>query len=102
MQYTEFLQDLNKSSDGVTLFLAEKTKNVFGIDHLVDKGFLPAVYKRLEMAAKENQSEKVLELKRRGLEISPIEHIDEVKRQMEAIIKDNAPVLLRKNKLSVS
>lgn len=102
MSYTEFLLNLGKSTDGVTLFLAEKTKNIQGIDHLVEKGFLLAVFKRLEMAAKDNHPDKIIELKRRGLEVAPIEYIDEIKIKMEDIIKENSPVLLKRQKMSIS
>ncbi len=102
MSYTDFLKELDKSSDGTSLFLANKTKNIYAIDNLVDKGFLPAVLKRIEMAAADNQPEKVTELKRRALEIAPIEYIDEVKSKMDEIVKECAPVLLQRKRMTIS
>lgn len=101
MSYTEFLKDLDKTTEGGSLFLAEKTKNIFQIDHLVEKKFLPAVLKRLEMAATNNEVEKVGELKRIGLEITPIEYMSELKVKMDEIVNEHSPRLVRRSKLTV-
>ena len=77
------------------------TKNIYEIDHLVDKQFLPAVLKRLEMAATNNEVEKIGELRRIGLEIIPIEYMPELKAKMDEIVDVNSPKLVRRHKLTV-
>lgn len=101
MSYTEFLSDLNKKTEGAVLYMAGMTKNIYEIDHLVEKKFLPAVLKRLEMAATNNEVEKVGELRRIGLEITPIEYVPELKAKMDEIVDLNSPKLVRRNKLTV-
>lgn len=101
MSYTEFLKKLDSSVDGSVLFLAVKTKNIYQIDHLVEKKFLPAVFTRLEMAAEKNELDKVGELKRVGLEIAPIEYIDDIRAKMDEIVKQHTPKLVRKSTLSI-
>jgi len=101
MSYTEFLSDLNKKTEGAVLYMAGMTKNIYEIDHLVEKKFLPAVLKRLEMAATNNEVEKVGELRRIGLEITPIEYVPELKAKMDEIVEVNSPKLVRRSKLTV-
>jgi len=83
------------------LYMAGMTKNIYEIDHLVEKKFLPAVLKRLEMAATNNEVEKVGELRRIGLEITPIEYVPELKAKMDAIVDEHSPKLVRRVKLTV-
>ena len=40
MSYTEYLSDLNKKTEGAVLYMAGMTKNIYEIDHLVEKKFL--------------------------------------------------------------
>jgi hypothetical protein len=101
MSYTEFLSDLNKKTEGAVLYMAGMTKNIYEIDHLVEKRFLPAVLKRLEMAATNNEVEKVGELRRIGLEITPLEYVPELKAKMDEIVDLNSPKLVRRSKLTV-
>ena len=101
MSYTEYLSDLNKKTEGAVLYMAGMTKNIYEIDHLVEKKFLPAVLKRLEMAATNNEVEKVGELRRIGLEITPIEYVPELKAKMDAIVEENSPKLVRRVKFTV-
>lgn len=101
MSYTEYLSDLNKKTEGAVLYMAAMTKNIYEIDHLVDKQFLPAVLKRLEMAATNNEVEKIGELRRIGLEIIPIEYMPELKAKMDEIVDVNSPKLVRRHKLTV-
>lgn len=101
MSYTEYLSDLNKKTEGAVLYMAGMTKNIYEIDHLVEKKFLPAVLKRLEMAATNNEVEKVGELRRIGLEITPIEYVPELKAKMDAIVDEHSPKLVRRVKLTV-
>jgi hypothetical protein len=101
MSYTEYLSDLNKKTEGAVLYMAGMTKNIYEIDHLVEKKFLPAVLKRLEMAATNNEVEKVGELRRIGLEITPIEYVPELKAKMDAIVDEHSPKLVRRVKLAV-
>lgn len=101
MSYTEFLSDLNKKTEGAVLYMAGMTKNIYEIDHLVEKRFLPAVLKRLEMAATNNEVEKVGELRRIGLEITPIEYVPELTAKMNEIVEINSPKLVRRSKLTV-
>lgn len=101
MSYTEYLSDLNKKTEGAVLYMAGMTKNIYEIDHLVEKKFLPAVLKRLEMAATNNEVEKVGELRRIGLEITPIEYVPELKAKMDAIVDEHSPKLVRRVKFTV-
>jgi hypothetical protein len=101
MSYTEFLSDLNKKTEGAVLYMAGMTKNIYEIDHLVEKKFLPAVLKRLEMAATNNEVEKVGELRKIGLEITPLEYVPELKAKMDEIVEANSPKLVRRSKLTV-
>ena len=101
MSYTEFLSDQNKKIEGAVLLLATNTKNIYAIDNLVEKKFLPAVLKRLEMAATNNEVEKVGELRRIGLEITPIEYVPALKANMDKIVSEHSPKLVRRVKMTV-
>lgn len=101
MSYTEYMSSLNKQTEGAVLYMAGLTKNIYEIDHLVEKKFLPAVLKRLEMAATNNEVEKVGELRRLGLEITPIEFTSELKAKMDEIVITHSPKLVKRSKLTV-
>jgi len=101
MSYTEFLKKQDSTTEGTVLFMAEKTKNIYQIDNLAEKKFIPAIFKRLEIAAKQNELEKVGELRRLGVEAAPIEYLNEIRENMDKIVKEFSPVLVKRSKMTV-
>lgn len=101
MNYQKTLED-KKSSDAISLFLAIKTKNIFEVDHLVEKNYIPAILTRIEIAAKNNQTEKLIELKEKTLNILD----DEIDKQFfikdyNKIVDDKLPSISKRKMLKV-
>ena len=97
MKFTEFLQSEKSKPEGAALFLAGRTKNIYEINHLVDKGFLPAVLTRLELAANKNELVIVDKLKEQAEAICPDEFKSDIKLHVEHIIKEHTPQSILKN-----
>jgi len=97
MEYTEFLNEEKKKPEAGALFLANKTNNIFGINHLVEKNFIPAVLKRLEIAAANNDSDKVLELKDKAISLFPDNLKTEATSHIDLMIEEKTPKSIIKN-----
>lgn len=101
MSYQMVLED-KKSSEAISLFLAIRTKNIFEVDHLAEKGYIPAILKRLEFAAKNNDTQKITDLKNKGIE--SLQNKEDKKLfldDLENILEQNLPSIARKKVLKM-
>lgn len=101
MNYQKTLED-KKSSEAISLFLALKTKNIFEVDHLVEKNYIPAILTRIEIAAKNNQTDKLIELKEKTLNIL-IDDIDKAFfiKDYNKIVEDKLPSISKRKMLKI-
>lgn len=101
MNYQTSLED-KKSSEATSLFLAIKTKNIFEVDHLVEKGYIPAILKRLEFAALKNDQNKISVLSEKALELVESE-ADKilVKKDILDILDKNLPNIAKKQSFKI-
>jgi hypothetical protein len=101
MSYQMVLED-KKSSEAISLFLAIRTKNIFEVDHLANKGFMPAILKRLEFAATTNDSQKIDDLKNKGLKLLESKE-DQLlfMEDFENILDKNLPSIAKKKVLKI-
>lgn len=91
MNYQEFLDAETKKPEGGALFLAKKTKNIFGIDSLVEREFVPAIIARLEIAAERQDQDKIIELKAKAITLTPQELRGESVDFLNQLIDEKTP-----------
>ncbi len=101
MSYSQILQD-KTSSEAIALFLAIRTKNIYEIDHLVDKGYIPAILKRLEKAFKDSDIDKSDSLKNKALSLLNEEDKKLFIEDYNKILDINLPKISKKRMLTIN
>jgi hypothetical protein len=101
MSYSQILQD-KTSSEAIALFLAIRTKNIYEIDHLVDKGYIPAILKRLEKSFKDSDMEKSDALKNKALSLLNEEDKQLFISDYNKLLDINLPKISKKRMLAIN
>lgn len=101
MSYQTLIED-KKSSEHVSLFLALRTKNIFAVDNLAEKGYIPAILKRIEFAALKNDQKKIDELKSKiSLLVDNNEDRILIEKDIFEILDKNLPNIAKKPVLKI-